>query len=507
VQRLGFAQGSGLAWVRLVNFTRGGPDLILHTATAYLLSWEWPMRSDQLRINPDVLHVLMILSVTILLVLATAAMPWRRSGGDSAPQPRWKTRLWLAVWIVPVAYGWYCGSTPEFTSPLAWLVTIGDLLHGHWGLLLVEIVMLTAITQYRPAFAKYVAMSIGIIAALILVACFFTTGPHRLGSLFEWHRSYWPVAEAWWKAAGSIEAVLVLAGVLPMLAWHFSGQTNSERLRHSGRFILTVAFVVALCGGVYWFYLHRADRLTRQMMVKQHLTDWSAARQKVWFDWSSVWVPRYLGIIWPAVAISVCALLMRLPGQIFRYAVIAAILGINLGMGAVRLFAGTETPMDKIVRDIAQSQGSQPTRTILCHLSSFMLDNPVTPSVPGMQGRYYLSQISDRHVTPEEFRDTPAFATSVSDVWNLRLALDTPPATAASRLRELPDVRRLIVWDIDYPEANHPDRYLVALGNQWKLASQQTFAVRMHWTWLDVCKLSRREYLRISEPATQNAAP
>jgi 4-amino-4-deoxy-L-arabinose transferase-like glycosyltransferase len=507
VQRLGFAQGSGLAWVRLVNFTRGGPDLILHTATAYLLSWEWPTRSDQARINPDVLHVLMILSVAVLLVLGIAALPWRRSDGDSAPQPRWKTRLWLAVWIVPVAYGWYCASTPQFASPLVWLVAVGDVLHGHWGLLLVEIVVLTAISQYRPAFAKYVATSMGIVAALILVACLFAAGPRRFGSVSEWHDSYWPVAAAWWKAGGSIETVLIMAGVLPMLAWHFSGQTNSERLRKSGIFILTIVFVVALCVGVYCFYFHRVDRLTRQMMVKQHLSDWSLARHKVWLDWSSVWVPRYLGIIWPAVAISVCALLMRLPGRMFRYVAITVILGINLGMGAARLFADSETPMDKIVHDIAQSQGSQPTRTILCHLSTFMLDNPVTPSVPGMQGRYYLSQISDQHITPEQFRDTPAFAASVSDVWNMRLAFDTSPAAAASRLRELPDVRRLIIWDVEYSDANPTDRYLAALGNQWKLASQQAFAVRMHWTWLDVCGLNRREYRRINEATTQNAAP
>jgi len=428
-----------------------------------------------------------------------AAMPWRRGDRDSAPQPRWKARLWLAVWIVPVAYGWYCASTPQFVSPLAWLAALRDLVHGHWCLLLVEIVALTAISQYRPAFAKYVAASIGIIAALALVACFFTPGPKRFGSVSEWHNSYWSIAAAWWKAAGSVETLIVLAGVLPMLAWHFTGPTNSERLRQSGTFLLTVIFVTAVCVGVYLFYLHRVDRLTRQMMAKQHLTDWSLARHKIWLDWSSVWVPRYLGIIWPAVAISVCALLMRLPGRMFRYAAIVAILGINLGMGAVRLFADTETPMDRIVHDIAQSQGSQPTRTILCHLSTFMLDNPVTPSVPGMQGRYYLSQITDRHITPEAFRDTPAFAASVSGVWNLRVAFDTDPTVAASRLRQLPDVRRLIVWDVDYPEVAGTDRYLAALGNQWKLASQQIFAVRMHWTWLDVCKLSRREYQRLGE--------
>jgi hypothetical protein len=200
-------------------------------------------------------------------------------------------------------------------------------------------------------------------------------------------------------------------------------------------------------------------------------------------------------------------LLMRLPTRMLRYSSIAALLAMNVAMSAVRIFADSETPMGRIIHDVDQSQGSQPTRTILCHLSTFMLDNPVTPSAVGMQGRYYMSQIGGRQLTPEEFRGTPPFADEIQKVWHIKLALDIDPQAAAKRLRELQDVQRLIVWDVEYGKGDHKDRYAPALGTNWKKISEQNFAVRMHWTWANICVLKRTEYRRIDAPSTQKATP
>ncbi len=78
--------------------------------------------------------------------------------------------------------------------------------------------------------------------------------------------------------------------------------------------------------------------------------------------WASVWVPRYMGVIWPAAAMIVAALLLRLPTRPVRVGAIALFLGINLFFGGTRIFAQTEPPVDLMAADAFTAENPRITR-------------------------------------------------------------------------------------------------------------------------------------------------
>src|SRR5262249_39113097 len=69
-------------------------------------------------------------------------------------------------------------------------------------------------------------------------------------------------------------------------------------------------------------------------------------------DPKSLGVPRSLGVIWPALAIGACTLLMRLPTRWVRGAALVFLLGVNLTQGLAHIFADCEPPIDVMVADI-----------------------------------------------------------------------------------------------------------------------------------------------------------
>ncbi len=71
----------------------------------------------------------------------------------------------------------------------------------------------------------------------------------------------------------------------------------------------------------------------------------SAAATKAGKPWESIWVPRYIGFVWPMLAVAAArALLMRLPTKWVRGAAIVFLLGLNLGIGSFRILGQTEPP-------------------------------------------------------------------------------------------------------------------------------------------------------------------
>src|SRR5205807_761314 len=77
--------------------------------------------------------------------------------------------------------------------------------------------------------------------------------------------------------------------------------------------------------------------------------------------WHSLWMPRYLGLVWPAFAIAIASLLWRLPTRPLRYGAIGFFVLVNLAQFAVRLHQ-SEPPTELLARDMLASGN---TRTYL----------------------------------------------------------------------------------------------------------------------------------------------
>jgi hypothetical protein len=75
----------------------------------------------------------------------------------------------------------------------------------------------------------------------------------------------------------------------------------------------------------------------------------------------SMWMPRYLGVIWPAFAIAVAVLLSRLPTRPLRWTAIALLVLVNLGQFSARVFATSEPPVDRMARDLIEAQPDDAT--------------------------------------------------------------------------------------------------------------------------------------------------
>jgi 4-amino-4-deoxy-L-arabinose transferase-like glycosyltransferase len=161
---------SGIDWIRDYQAGRTGGQLLLHTASAFLFSWEWPKESQIAEMEPSTGRPVIppwtvaagaAALAAILAVLALGALPWRRQ--EPAPRDSWRQLLWLAAWLVVPTYGlFYCRSVPDFSSPLEWAWSVRSLYGGQWTPMVLAIVGVGAgLSLWRPP----VAVAAGVAAA------------------------------------------------------------------------------------------------------------------------------------------------------------------------------------------------------------------------------------------------------------------------------------------------------------------------------------------------------
>jgi hypothetical protein len=556
IDEVGFASASGLAWVEAVNLGRSGPDLAVSAGTAFAYGWEWPsafFRALAFRTPTDVTHAYMTGAGVLGLLLAAGAVAWRRrsqeceDGGsriedgempgatDRAPSSilnppsscsaGWRQFLWLGLWILVPAYGVYCMSVRHFASPHDWYVVVRDFAGGRWFLLAAAAVVTAIIGHLRPAVPRYLAGAVPI-AGLLLLLVVIVRAPPVQGADAGW-RAYWPVATRWWDMATDSGVLLALATVLLVIAWQNCGQDLSGRGARAAEFVLVVVALVAACWAVNLYFRHEFDRrvagtiarhsdvpqwdgLVRQAeqtaqrrgsSIAHDAAEREVAGEFVWQKWSSIWQPRYLGMIWPAVAIAVCALLMRLPTRALRWSAIGVLLALNVGQATVRIFAGTEPPADRMAADVAAAQGgNSDTRTWLNEILQVAVGDRM--SNQAAQVRYYLGQISPHRPHPQDFRELP-FAPSgkVWEPWKLTLWYDEPPRNIAREVQAASQIKRIVVWDILLARGgalapSDSEELLRLLGDDWQRKSEQIYPVRLHWTWSELVTWRRREYVK-----------
>jgi hypothetical protein len=252
-----------------------------------------------------------------------------------------------------------------------------------------------------------------------------------------------------------------------------------------------------------------------------------------------MWVPRYIAVIWPAFAIILCALLIRLPSRPLRYFAIAVLLLTNVAQVFGRFNHG-EPPIDHVIADLygmpgdttwsfsrrwaawdekskplAANGDSAPKPRNSAPNTLTFVDRGAGNAHPGggtygtRAGMYYLSIASGVPFTADAFmrpgRDTRV---SITGVPNDR--------ALASEVHANPAVERIIIWErfaADPKESRRPsttgseppDSVLTALGPDWRRKSETIRTVYYHWNWSELYTMRRREYVKNPSPSTSPA--
>lgn len=240
----------------------------------------------------------------------------------------------------------------------------------------------------------------------------------------------------------------LIAAVMQVALVHFPGTRP-----HAWRVVLPVVAPVLLCGGVYLAMRGRVPP-------------------------GSIWMPRYLGIIFPALAIAVCALFVRLPRPL-RYVAVGLLLGVNAAQSVARLVLSTEPPISRVAADVWR--GRDPGGDTLTYAqvrSGF--GPPGAGTITNVVGLYHLRLLSGRVVRPVEFR----FA-SADRITPIRRFSDA--SLVAWDVEASPAVRTVVLWvEADATTADTERRILSRLGPGWRLRSTDDYPVRIYWTWQPV---------------------
>ena len=280
---------------------------------------------------------------------------------------------------------------------------------------------------------------------------------------------------AWWDAAKqtwTARAVLGAGILFTMGAFILCGRTMRERVYKLAVIVATLGGLFVLCWVCFFLY------------ERQH--------------GGSVWMPRYLGFAWPAVAIAVAALLLRLPTRPLRWSAIALLVGVNLAVYSARLFAGSEPPVDRMARDLVDAQPPS-TMRMYYDVGASRGGPPGAGTLYTLPGAYYLTIYSGKPSNPQEFLTGFAGGRIASKFkrWN-RPSFVPLPQYVASDANKTPALTRLIVWEDFTPRESMPadDAVLQRLGHNWKRTGEEIFHVRDHWTWRNLLTLRRRVYER-----------
>ena len=200
-------------------------------------------------------------------------------------------------------------------------------------------------------------------------------------------------------------------------------------------------------------------------------------------------MPRYLGFIWPGLALGAAALVMRLPTRPIRAAAVIFLLGVNLAFGLARIFGSTEPPTQQMAADAFVAQ---PVDSVVRTYFDIRHGDarPGEGTVFTMPGRYYMQLLARRQpMSPERFMGFTA---------EFRYRTHLSSGDVVRDVKRSPALRRVIVWD------DVPEKILAGvdeIGPQlphWRLAHEQTYRVRDFWTWEFLAQYRRREYVKES---------
>lgn len=281
---------------------------------------------------------------------------------------------------------------------------------------------------------------------------------------------------------GGVVVIPKLAGLWVMLlvaAGYFCGQSWRERVVRVVQFVVVTGILLGLASAIAYGLRHRPP--------------------------GQVWTSRYIGIVWPAFAIGVVTLLMRVPSGIVRWSVISVLLVLNLGMCIDRATWRRSAPIDLVAADVISAVNTDKQ-------CSLLFDQPRSELLNGHEGKYYLHLIGQIEATPSEFQSDRLRAMP----W---VPNATTPEQIAEGLRQREKVRRLVVWDripttpapahkapLDRDLREDPtDDLEPALPGKWQRTSAARYPYYNRWGWSLNGIWRRREYARQDAPTSAPA--
>lgn len=487
---------NSLGWIAQVQKDRAGPDLFFHSTTEMLTGYEWPSprvwkeaRAGTSVLIPPRVMQLAVLAVSVLLgIIVIGAFPWRRwrpaEPAGRPDNPWWRGVLWLGIWIIVPTYGvFYCRSMKGFVSPAFWLGSAWDLLEAGWLIVLAGMAATCAGLVRWPRVGRWMAIAM-VVAGTATVAVAVYRGP------MDWFEH--------WRAILSHPGLLVpLLALSAAVCWFYSGEIARQRMARLGALAGIVGAILILCWAAWMFWTWSYGRAPKDRNL----------------DWQSIWQTRYVAIVWPALAVAVAALLLRLPSRSLRWFAILALVLPNLANVVARVHPGAEieVPYDRMIADAWAARDRAGATRVFLNVAQFMTDDAtISDRTPGAV--YYACLVTRAKPTPEEFRGGSFFRQFRRSA---DFAEDRRAGSGGYRVRDVaaelrarPNLTEIIVWDGPTRERWDPaggagaagagDRTLVRLGSQWKLVDEQAFRHRgmSFWSWMENDWYSRRRYVR-----------
>lgn len=448
---------AGISWVEPYNEGRTAGGYFLYNATAYLMNWEW-VKPEQLDdVDPKALTLLRSSAMALLIAVGAGVVPWRKLLARRRVDPALlqgtsplTSAFIITCWLLLPAYGLYCASG-------AWSEDGREINAVAPTQLLVSAIFPGAGNEETRSLA-------GVLGSELSAA-----RDSRGWAEHDWVqllivRGIDFTQARWWLISAIVGALLFML----LDRYHSWRQKAGFLLRVLG--VLALFYALALL--IYLFTPVQSG---------------------------SIWMPRYLGFVWPAFAIALCVLVRRLPFKAVRYLVVIALIGVNLGVFYHRVTLG-EPRTDLIGRDYQVARESGSIRMFSRSLVSRWRGAPGYGSMVTLPSVYYASLYTHQPMTPS------------GAIGQVRRSLDLDPLGAdyiggiRVRLDRDPSAREFFFW-IERPvdESGDLDPALRdKLGAQWGPAEPPaTWTVYEHWTWRKLYRLERHHW--IQSPSTQPA--
>jgi hypothetical protein len=491
---------SGVSWVEAYQSGRSDIEMALNSFSAYLFSWEWPKETEKLSKdfhgNP-VIPVWIVAAGTGALAMLSGFMvlgmlPWPHPvrgiiDPNHNPQPWWRNALWLGMWIIIPAYGFfYCRSVSDFSSPVAWLEFFASPLNGAQWIWAAEIMLAicVALLLWRPHHLVPVAILIALAAGFVAIVLLTEPAQPNPGAM-QYERAIRALSFQWLTAGGIV--------LLVPFVWYYSGHTLRERINKLGLLLFVVAIVFGLCFAAYAFWAHSKQVFIAAVLSKNPGVDWHPLWDR---HWQAIWMPRYLGVIWPAIAIAIAALFMRLPTRTLRGLAIGVLLSVNLAQAIARMYVSPEPPLDRQAADLWQAHTSNGETFTSIHLGM----NGPAPGQAGITsacGTYFLLQYDHLPMTPDQFRHRGSVEhfPFIAEAMNPRQLKNQ---VSSSKLRQV------IIWENvgDTDRAKDKDPYLNTFPAGWRLVHKNAFPIWDHWSWQRMMPYYRYVYEKTPAAST-----
>jgi hypothetical protein len=432
---------------------------------------------------------------------------------------------------------------PDFAPPKAWWDELAALIAGDawlekdgtvgakfWMILgFAAAVAGTLVFLFKPVRRSLVWLVPLVSLTTLVVYALRAGGPATPPKGVEWVPVIFAPLVKWADQMSEPVVFTALAILLPGLILYYCGPTWGQRAKRVVQFALVSAALVGCCLLIYKTVNAKFEKEVAQVLEPATKTNGAAtadvlkrhseskiaqARATVEHRyWQSIFMPRYLGFVWIAFCVALCALLMRLPTRGLRFAAVLLLVGVNLAQFSGRLFAGTEPPLDRVARELWSQDSHNPKAdpTTEVYINDALVGasgHPGYGTLSGQQGKYYLGLARGYWIHPSQWKRGDGsvhfdFPSSMRGGGGGRGGrgrggqgmLDYDGI--ASSARRSTTVNRIIVWEKYFDETvPRTDRLSGLLGDGWRVVSEEEYNVRFHWTWQDLYVYRRSEYVR-----------